>query len=77
MNGREELHKLVDGIPEAEVDAARKTLRSLVDPVELSLLTAPPDDEPESEEERHAVERALNDSHPDIPLEEVLREYGL
>jgi hypothetical protein len=77
MNGREELHKLVDRIPEAEVDAARKVLRSLVDPVELSLSTAPPDDEPETEEERQAVEQALNDSRPDVPLEEVLRQYGL
>jgi hypothetical protein len=77
MSGREELHKLVDGIPEAEIDAARMALRSLVDPVELSLLTAPPDDEPETDEERQAVERALNDPRPDIPIEEVLREYGL
>jgi hypothetical protein len=46
MTAREELHKLVDHIPEDDVAAARKILRSLVDPVELSLLTAPPDDEP-------------------------------
>jgi len=48
-----------------------------LDPVELSLLTAPPDDEPESEEELDAVERALNDPRPDLPMAEVLREYGL
>jgi hypothetical protein len=77
MSGREELHKLVDHIPEAGVDAARKVLRTLVDPVELSLLTAPLDDEPETEEERQAVERALNDPRSDVPLEEVLREHGL
>lgn len=74
---REELHKLGDHIPEADVAAARKILRSLLDPVELSLLTAPPDDEPESEEELDAVERALNDPRPDLPMAEVLREYGL
>ena len=77
MTAREELHKLVDHIPETDVSAARKILRSLVDPVELSLLLAPPDDEPETEEERQAVEQALNDPRPDVPLEEVLREYGL
>jgi len=77
MTSREELHKLVDHIPEADVAAARKILRSLLDPVELSLLTAPPDDEPESEEELDAVERALNDPRPDLPMAEVLREYGL
>lgn len=77
MTSREELHKLVDHIPESDVAAARKILRSLVDPVELSLLTAPLDDEPETEQEREAVERALSDPRPDVPMEEVLREYGL
>jgi hypothetical protein len=77
MTSREELHKLVDHIPEADVAAARKILCSLVDPVELSLATAPPDDEPETEAEREAVEKALNDPRPDVPMEEVLREHGL
>jgi hypothetical protein len=77
MTARDELHKLVDHIPEADVPAARKILRSLLDPVELSLLMAPPDDEPESDEERNAVEKALNDPRPDVPLDEVLREYGM
>jgi hypothetical protein len=77
MTSREELHKLVDHIPEGDVAAARKILRSLVDPVELSLLTAPLDDEPETEDEQQAVEKALGDPRPDVPLEEVLREYGL
>ena len=67
----------MDHIPEAYVPAAREILRSLVDPVELSLLTAPPDDEPESQQERQAVEKALNDPRPRIPLEEVLRNFGI
>jgi hypothetical protein len=45
--------------------------------VELSLLTAPLDDEPEAEAEREAVERALNDPRPHIPLDQVLREFGI
>jgi hypothetical protein len=77
VTSREELHKLVYHIPEGDVAAAGKILRSLVDPVELSLLAAPPDDEPESEQERADLERALRDARRDIPLEEVLREYGL
>jgi hypothetical protein len=77
MTSREELHKLVDHIPEGDVAAARKILRSLVDPVDLSLATAAPDDEPDTEEEREAVEKALSDPRSDVPLEEVLREYGL
>ena len=76
MTSREELYKLVDHIPEADVAAARKILRSLVDPVELSLLTAPLDDEPETEEELADVEKALSDPRSDVSMEEVLREYG-
>ena len=51
---RRELHTLVDHIPAGEVPAARKILRALMDPVELSLLSAPVDDEPETEDERTA-----------------------
>jgi len=77
MTSREELHKLVDHIPESDVAAARKILRSLVDPVELALATAPLDDEPETEEELAEVEKALSDPRSDISMEEVLREYDL
>ena len=77
MTSREELHKLVDHIPEADVAAARKILRSLVDPVELALLTAPLDDEPETEEERADIEKALSDPRSDVSMEEVLGQYGL
>lgn len=38
---REELHRLLDHIPDSDVGTARKFLRSLLDPVTLSLLTAP------------------------------------
>jgi hypothetical protein len=77
LTSREDLHKLVDHIPEADVAAALKILRSLVDPVERALLTAPLDDEPETEEELAEVEKARNDPRPNVSMEEVLREYGL
>ena len=64
---------LDDGDP----PGARKILRALVDPVELSLLTAPLDDEPETEDERAAVEAARREPGPGTPHEEVLREFGL
>ena len=75
--GRNELHILLDHIPDTDVPAARTFLRSLVDPVELSLLMSPLDDEPESEEERTAVEAARSERGPGTPHEEVLREFGL
>ncbi len=75
MSAREELHLLLDRIPESDVPATQKFLRSLVDPVELAILTAPEDDEPESEEERAAVEAALADPSPNVPFEEIGRVH--
>jgi hypothetical protein len=74
---REELHVLLDHIPASHVTVARQFLRSLVDPVSLSLLSAPEDDEPESDAERTAVESARREKGPGTPHEEVLREFGL
>jgi hypothetical protein len=77
---REELRTLVDQICESDVPTARKLLRALVDPVELALLNAVPDDEPLSEHERGATEEASRRerrSEPLIPHKDVLREFGL
>jgi hypothetical protein len=71
MSAREELHLLLDRIPESDVPTTRKFLRALIDPVELAILTATEDDEPESEEERAAVEAALADPAPDVPWEQI------
>ena len=75
--GRQDLHTLVGRIPAGEVPAARKILRALMDPVELSLLSASVDDEPETDDERVAVEHALSERDSGTPHEEVLREFGL
>ncbi len=74
---RHEMHTLVDHIPAADLPAARKMLRALADPLWLSILTAPLDDELETDDERNAVERALAETGPDTAHEEVLREFGL
>jgi hypothetical protein len=70
---RHELHTPVDHIPENDVPAARKILRALADPAEMAILTAPLDDEPETEEERAAVALSLADASPDIPFEQLRR----
>lgn len=72
MTAREELHRLVDYIPENDVSTTRKLLRALVDPVGLANLSAD-DDEPESAAERDAVEAALADPAPDVPFERLRR----
>jgi hypothetical protein len=77
---REELRTLVDHISESDVPRARKLLRALVDPVELALLNALPDDEPLSEHERAATDEASRRERlgePLIPHKDVLREFGL
>ena len=74
---RRELHELLDHIPEDKVTTARRLLCTLVDPVALSLLSAPFDDEPETDEERATVEAARREPGPGTPHEEVLREFGL
>ena len=77
---REELRTLVDHICESDVPIARKLLRALVDPVELALLNARPDDEPLSEHERAAMDEASRRERRGEPLiahEDVLREFGL
>jgi hypothetical protein len=77
---REELRTLVDHISESDVPTARKLLRALVDPVELALLNAIPEDEPVSEHERAATEDASlreRRGEPLIPHADVLREFGL
>jgi hypothetical protein len=44
-----------------------------MDPVQLALMQAPPDDELEIPEEIAAVKAALSDPAPDIPFEQIRR----
>ena len=77
---RNELHALLDRIPEQEIESAREYLRSLVDPVEAMLLSAPDDDEPLSAHEQAALEEAerrqLRGDHV-ISHDEILGEFGM
>jgi hypothetical protein len=74
---RQELHALVDHIPAGDLPAARKILRALADPVWQSILTAPFDDEPETEQERAEVEAARSEKGSGTPHEDVLSEFGV
>ena len=58
MVTKQELHILVDALPESALAEAGATLERLADPLLLALLTAPEDDEPEDDEERAAVAEA-------------------
>ena len=81
---RETLHRLVDDLDEGDLPTAARVLTALRETGAeagpfYSLDTAPPDDEPETPEERAAVEEALREigSGSGIPHEEVKRRWGL
>ncbi len=83
MLAREELHELIDRLPETELPAVRSYLRYLAetagDPVLRALVNAPIDDEPETEEERKAVEeakKALTEGRV-LSDKQTARELGL
>jgi len=80
VSSRDHLRQLVDRLPESELSAAERFLSFLcADPVLLALANAPEDDEPETEEERLAVEEARESLRrgAGISHEELRRELGL
>ena len=83
MSTKQKLHKLVDELPEDEVGPAELFLTYLKDgrsePLLLKLATAPWDDEPETEDERLAVEEARKEIAEGrfVTMEELKREFGL
>lgn len=80
MSSKDTLHHLVDTLPDSEIDEAERYLRALQtdDPVLRTLLTAPLDDEPETDEERAAVAEAYEDVRQGrlVSMEEIERQFG-
>ena len=82
MITRETLHRLIDELPDAQLAVGARVLHALratADPVLRALLEARFDEEPESVEERRAVqeareERVRGDVHR---IEDVRRKLGL
>lgn len=80
MPNRQQLHEIIERLPESELSAALNYLEFLAaDPAMRALLTIPPDDEPYTHEQKArdaeaiaAIERGEGASH-----EDVLREFGL
>ena len=76
---KRQLHELVENLPPEQLPAALKYMQYLsADPVLLSLLAAPPDDEPYTDEQRRqdAEAEAALVRGEGIPHEEILREFG-
>jgi hypothetical protein len=82
MSPRDNLHRLVDSLPESELERAERVLealRQVAEPPYRPLDAAPLDNERETPEERVAVEEARRDLAEGraIPHEEAKRRWGL
>ena len=81
MGVREDLHRLVDRIPDDETERAKEVLEAMAerraDPRLLKLATAPVDDEPLTPEEEAAIAEAMEDVRAGHvrPWEEVRDRY--
>jgi hypothetical protein len=81
MATKNSLHRLIDELPESELAAAERFLhylRATADPVLRALLKAPPDNEPETEEERQTAQEAREElARGEVrTLEEMRRDLG-
>jgi hypothetical protein len=84
MNGASEknhAHELIERLPDSQIATAVRFLEfMLLDPVRRALATAPPDDEPVTEQDRqrlHNGQAWFAQHGKGIPMEEVLAEFGL
>ena len=81
MTIKEDLHRLVDELPEKELPVAKRYLeylRNMGDPVLRSFMEAPEDDEEETEEETAMIEEARQEylRGEARPWEEVREELA-
>jgi len=78
---REQAHDLLDRLPPEQMHAAVRFLEFLLlDPVARAAATAPPDDEPVTEEDRRRVtngKAALARGEQGIAMEDMLAEFEL
>lgn len=78
---REQAHLLIDRLPEMHITALVGLMEAIVDPAAAALRNAPPDDEPETEEEKIEAAEAhawlQQNGGKGIPHEEAMRRLGL
>lgn len=78
---KQHAHALLDRVPPGQMDTAVRFLEFLLyDPVARAAATAPPDDEPVTEEDRRRIlegRAALARGEQGTPMEDVLAEFGL
>lgn len=77
---KEHAHELIERLPVDRISTVVRFIEfMLLDPVSRSLVTAPSDDEPTTEEEIRAIETSKQwfRHNKGIPHAEVLAEFGL
>ena len=82
MSPRDNLHRLIDDLPESEIPRAARVLEALRETAEEPLFTlenAPESNEPETAEEAAAVAEAWREhcEGKGLTTEELKRELGL
>jgi hypothetical protein len=79
VSARQHAHQLVEQLGPDQLEAIVRLLEVMTDPVALSLVRAPIEDEPISAEEAAALDAAHASIQrgEGIPHEEILREFGL
>ena len=84
MTTKERIHRLVDDLPESELETVKRVLEglsalSLSDPVAEALANAPVDDESVTDEEAHAIEEGERDIEAGqiVNVDQVRTRLGL
>lgn len=75
---REQLHELLDALPDNQLDDAAGALRALNDPVLRAFRNAPEDDEPTTDEDLAAIAEgnAAYERGETVPLADVMAELN-
>jgi hypothetical protein len=81
LDEKQHAHELIDQLPTHQLSAIVGLLEAILDPVSRKLAAAPFDDEPETTEERQAVEVSKEwlrqHGGKGIPHEDLLKEFDL
>ena len=76
---RQQVHFLLDALPDEKISAVRGLLEVMIEPLSQSLAKAPVEEEELTPETAAALDRARASSPPGggIAHEEILHEFGL
>lgn len=77
MIARDDLHTMLDAIPEDRLPVIKESLERLADPVLLAMLMAPEDDEPVTDEDLAALAEARVERERGelVPLDEYVARH--